>query len=92
MRIGIYAMYDMASDMIVGRLELHRHDAAAIRWFGDLASMRDSLIGLHPRDYQLLSVGSIDEEQVIAPERRVVLEGHQWAAMQVLKEGGNASP
>lgn len=95
--IGIYAIRDTLAGMLIGGLHMHRHDAPAIRFFTDVATMPDSGIGRHPNDYELVCLANISDdgtiEQWAVPglngdtayaklDVRVVLTGAQWAAMQ----------
>lgn len=81
MHANIYAVRDTVADAIVGGLQLHRADAAAIRTFGDIASQRDSIVAMHPGDFELVCLGSIDGLS-ITPDARVVITGAQWLAAQ----------
>lgn len=83
----IYAIYDRTSMDIIGPLQIHRHDTAAIRMFGDVASMENSGIARHPDDYALLCLGELhdatdtDAVLIVALVRaRTVMEGSTWAA------------
>lgn len=59
MRTGIYAILDTVADMIVGGLHLHKHDAAAIRMFTDIASSDGTTINKHPEDFELIYLGAL---------------------------------
>lgn len=78
----IYAVYDNVADDILGGLHIHRHEAAAIRFYGDIATLPDSLIGKHPQDFDLVQLGHINRHGRIVGEFRIVLTGAQWAAAQ----------
>lgn len=85
---GVYAIFDKVAVMLVGGLYLQKHDAAAIRFFHDVASAEQSLIRRHPGDFQLIRLGAVDEEGNVLAEREVILEGSSWAAVQ---QQGDAS-
>lgn len=38
------------------------NNAAAIRWFGEIALDEKNPIGKHPEDYQLFAMGELNEE------------------------------
>lgn len=91
-RSGLYAVYDTVADMIIGGLQVFRHDAAAVRFFNDVASIENSMVGKHPADFQLLRLGWMDDSGGIDAERDVLMEGAQWAAInQLNKEAANAA-
>lgn len=97
MRTGIYCIFDTKASMAIGGLHLHKHDATAVRFFNDVAALKDSMISRHPEDFQLIQLGSFEDDadnQLFGLDgnTRIVLEGHQWAAMQALTEENNAKP
>lgn len=68
MKTGIYVIFDSAARDILGGLQLHRHDAVAVRSFTDVATMRDSRIAAHPDDYALMKIGDLaDDALTIEP-------------------------
>lgn len=79
---GIYAILDHVSGDLVGGLHLHKHQATAVRFFGDIANMQNSQIAIHPNDFALVLLGTIDDQHNITPARETVLEGATWAAAQ----------
>jgi len=54
---GVYAIVDRVAGDIFGGLQLHFHDASAIRAFRDLMALPNSPIGRNPKDYELHYVG-----------------------------------
>lgn len=99
-RTGLYAIRDRVANAIVGGgCNLFKHEAAAIRFFSDLAAIDQSPISRHPGDYELLLVGFLEDdgsyygratdaenERIVAPA--VILTGSTWQAMR----DKNASP
>lgn len=83
---NVYAVIDTVADMIFGPLLLQKHDAAAIRLFSDIAAMKDGIIGQHPQDFELIKLGSIEDDFQITPEKRVVITGKQWQATQTTSD------
>lgn len=78
---GLYVIHDTVAEHIVGFITVHKHDAAAIRMFVDVAAAPNSSIAAHPEDYQLVRVGYIDVSTLkITTEHSVVLSGKAWAA------------
>lgn len=79
---GIYAIMDTIAQQITGGLYLHKHEAAAVRFFADVAQMPDSLVGKHPQDFDLVRLGYLSLENDIKPDNTVILRGSIWAASQ----------
>lgn len=79
----IYSLYDNVAGQVAGRLFTAPADAAAIRSFVDALRMEDSIPGQHPQDFDLLFLGTIDEQGVIDFDSscpKVVLTGASWLA------------
>lgn len=80
---GIYAIYDKVAGQILGGLHFHKHEAAAIRFFSDVAAMANSQVGQHPADFELVKLGWITvDNKTIVPDYSLVLSGEKWAAAQ----------
>lgn len=79
---GIYAILDNVAGQLIGGLTCHKHEASAVRFFSDVAGMKDSLIGKHPQDFNLLRLGYITHHNEIEPEHTLILAGSMWAAAQ----------
>lgn len=56
----IYCVYDVVSGMHLQPV-LHPNDAAAIRVFTDAINSRDTALGAHPSDYNLMCLGAFSE-------------------------------
>lgn len=83
----IYAIYDNVAEAIIGGLHLHSNAAPAIRMFGDVALMPNSSVQLHPSDFDLIQLGTIQEDGTITESTRtLVLTGATWAAAQTQPE------
>lgn len=62
MTIALYAIYDIKAQAIVGNIiTLHRSVASAIRMYSDALGNTQSEIGRHPEDYNLISLGEIND-------------------------------
>ena len=59
---SLYAIRDNVAGQIQGGVHLHSQDAPAVRFFRDLAADPQTLIARHLADYDLLILGTIDEE------------------------------
>lgn len=84
----IYALFDNVANAIVGGLILHYHDAPAIRTYTDIANIPESTVGMHPQDYDLLDLGTINDNGIITADRRTVLTGAAWIASRTQQPQG----
>lgn len=77
---AIYAIVDTLAESIIGGLHTFKHDAAAVRFFSDVASQPDTIIAKHLNDHQLVCLGTLDESTatIVNTETRVVLTGSAW--------------
>lgn len=65
MNVRVYGFHDKAAGMFIGDtagLVLFKHDAVAIRQFGDLCRQEGSIFAKHPGDFELVSLGEFDSE------------------------------
>lgn len=80
---NIYAIIDNKAQDLLGQLTIHRADAAAIRFFGDIMGNASAK---HQEDYDLLCLGAIvdhaNDPPTIDAETRTVLTGATWLAAQ----------
>lgn len=80
---GIYAIYDTVASQITGGLYFYKHEAAAVRFFSDVATMDKSQVSQHTADYELVRLGYITEDnKTIVADYAVVLTGAKWLAAQ----------
>lgn len=80
--LAVYGILDNVTNEFIGNLILMRHDAAAIRLYGDAAEAQNSQIAKRPHDYDLVKLGYLTEDNHIIDNYQVVLTGTQWAASQ----------
>lgn len=78
---GIYAIYDRVADSIIGGLQTHKHDAAAVRAFTDVARDSQTMIHRHPADYDLVKLGYVTHQCTLDPEYSLLLNGSTLAAL-----------
>lgn len=55
----IYAIYDKKAQSIIGGLQLHKHDAAAIRLFSEYAKDPQTVLHKYLADFVLLHLGTL---------------------------------
>ena len=78
----LIAIVDRLAGDIVGPIQLFPHDAPAIRMFSDVCLDNRTAIAQHVEDHELVSLGQIDDSQIVTPNRRVIITGAQWKAAQ----------
>lgn len=83
MKREIIAIIDTIAQDIAGPVVLFRHDAAAVRYFSDIATDPQTMIHRHVSDYDLVSLGQLDDQTfTITPQLRVIITGYQWREAQ----------
>lgn len=81
-RIIVGVIDNRAKDLIPQTvLWLHRHPATAIRMYTDLASDPKSPIHLHVEDYDLVQLGTIDDDFNLKAGYERLITGKHYAAM-----------
>lgn len=87
----IYSIRDIVSDDFIGGLVTFAHDAAAVRWFGDIASASDTVVAKHTPDFELWCIGELCDApgSLEGCDPLVVITGAAWLAAQApLSKGG----
>lgn len=82
---NVYAILDNKAKAIIGGLQLHSHEAAAIRTFTDIATTPNTMLQKHPEDFDLICLGHLDEDELhmVAMARHIVImKGAAWKATQ----------
>lgn len=82
MNAKIYAIRDTVAESIIGGLQLHKHDAAAVRTFGDIAADPQTQLHRHVADFELVCLGRLNGLDEIEADYTVIITGAQWAAAQ----------
>lgn len=81
----VYAIRDRIANDLVGYypLAVFRTDAQAVRYFGDSIAQEKSALGSHPHDYELLKLGTVDDDGTMTALGRpeVVITGTAITAM-----------
>lgn len=80
----VYAILDKVADALTGGLQLHKHEAAAVRVFVDIANDPQTTIAHHPEDFELVCLGQLNEDHTLTAMARplVILTGAAWKAAQ----------
>ena len=60
--MNVYAIRDKVAESIGQQVWLFKADAAAIRFFHDVLSDAKSYPAQHPDDYELLSLGLLEDD------------------------------
>lgn len=80
---GIYAILDLLSESYAGTvLHIFKHEAAAVRFYNDVAGTPDTMINKHPEDFDLYRLGYIDENNLLVAEHQLIFTGKQWQLLQ----------
>lgn len=89
MHVNLYVVRDVEA-RYAGQVLTFRHDAVATRWFADMVQDPQTSINKHPRDHELVQVGTLDDEtgEVAQMPPRVVLTGGQ--VLDLMKESDRA--
>jgi len=74
----LYAIRDKVAESIGQQVWLFKADAAAIRFFHDVLSDGKSYPANHPDDYELVSLGMLDDEGNFMGSPTVIFSGTQW--------------
>lgn len=85
MNHNLYAIWDNKAEELVGggnAVYAFKHDAAAVRFFTDVAANPDSVVHKHPEDYDLFTFGSMNGRELVAEPSRTIITGAAWAAAQ----------
>lgn len=83
----VIGIIDKKANDFVGPPWLYRHEAQAIRQYGDLAQDQNTLIYRHPEDYDVVQLGVIDDDSLeITPGYRVIMTGEQYLATRTPQE------
>lgn len=66
---NIYAIRDRIAQDLAGQFPLVvlRTDAQAIRYFADSIEMKGSALGTHPKDYELIKCGEVNDIGAVLP-------------------------
>lgn len=78
----LYMVYDLVAETVLGGIIQETADAPAIRAFHDALGASESLLAQHPKDFNLLLIGSITSDgTVITPNQpTIVATGAAWVA------------
>lgn len=88
----LYQIFDIKAESVVGPIMRENRDGPAIRHFYSLLANKETTIGQHPTDYQLLHLGTQDEETGdINAEPSVVTSGQAWLETQAVDVGARSN-
>lgn len=76
--MSVYAIRDKVAESIGQQVWLFKADAAAIRFFHDVLSDAKSYPAQHPDDYELLSLGILEDDGTFMGAPMVIFSGTQW--------------
>lgn len=76
--MNVYAIRDKVAESIGQQVWLFKADAAAIRFFHDVMSDPKSYPAQHPDDFDLMSLGLLDDDGSFMGTPQVIFSGTQW--------------
>lgn len=79
----IFAIVDNVAKDVSGQLIVVRNINEAIRWFGDLIQNRNTTVGMHPKDHELRSIGTLvvtDGKLDFVATNQLIITGEKLAA------------
>ena len=76
--MSVYAIRDKVAESIGQQVWLFKADAAAIRFFHDVLSDAKSYPAQDPDDYELLSLGILEDDGTFMGAPMVIFTGTQW--------------
>jgi hypothetical protein len=74
----VYAIRDKVAESIGQQVWLFKADAAAIRFFHDVLSDSKAYPANHPDDYELVSLGMLEDDGTFMGAPMVIFTGTQW--------------
>lgn len=83
---NLYAIIDNKAEDIIGGIQIHRHEAAAVRMYNDVANTEGTMLNKHPGDFDLVQLGHLDEKNQIVENYKMVMTGEQWLAINTAPE------
>lgn len=57
---ALLVVYDKQAGDMIGGVLCVRNENEGIRYFGDLINNRETLVGMHPADFELRSIGHLE--------------------------------
>lgn len=84
----LYQLYDKTARSVAGPIMMQKHAAPAIRDFHSILANTDTMPGRYPEQFDLLHVGTQDEETgtLAAVEPRPVATGAAWREARLAEE------
>jgi hypothetical protein len=84
----VAALVDTMTDEVIGNLLLFKHDAVAVRFFGDVCNAEGSRVAMHLNDHELRQLAILNDDLTLTPQARVIITGAQWLAAQPKAQEG----
>lgn len=79
----IIAIIDTVTNDFAGPVQIHRHEAAAQRFFADIARMEGGAVQRYLRDHELVQLGTLDDDTLeITADKKILMTGKQFLAAQ----------
>lgn len=80
---SIYIIFDLVAETFIGQCIIDRHAAPVTRIFHSLLGDKNTQLGQHPNDYNLIFIGYIEDNGQLWPVTpTIVATGSAWLAAQ----------
>lgn len=80
---SLFIIYDLVAQNLIGQVVLERHPAPVIRLFHQLLADKNTQLAAHPKDYNVVHIGFIDDDGQLTPIAPLtVATGEGWLAAQ----------
>lgn len=80
-------IYDRLASEMLGVPMIFKNEVIALRQWDDICKTQNSAVRLHIQDYEFVQVGTLNTETLeLTPNRRILITGAAWAAMQPAEE------
>lgn len=83
----LYILYDLQAESTMGQIIGSTRDAAAVRQFCELLANKETIVGQYPADFNLISIGELDETtgQITSGRPALIYSGKKWVNEQTGK-------
>lgn len=80
---SLFVVQDLVAQNWIGQVVCERHPAPVIRLFHQLLGDKNTQLSSHPKDYNVVHIGFIDDDGTITPIAPLTIAtGEAWAAAQ----------
>lgn len=86
---SLFIFHDRVAENFVGFIQINRHPAPVVRDFHSLLADKQTSLGQHPNDFNVVHIGFIDDDGTITPIAPLIIAtGASWVALQQQQQEG----